>query len=59
MNRTLTIFFDDGTESKYEVNHIYNANDWSEYTVIHFKTIAGKSYSVRTRDIERIEIEGE
>ncbi len=59
MNRTLTIFFEDGQELEFKVNHIFNPNSWDQYSVIHFKTIEGKSYSVRTADIERVEIEGE
>ncbi|MDA3958396.1 hypothetical protein [Oceanispirochaeta sp.] len=59
MNRTLTIFFDDGSESEYKVNHIFNPNTWDEFSSLHFRTTEGKSYSVRTRDIERVEIEVE
>lgn len=57
MNRTLTIFFDDGSESIHKVNHIFNPNIWDRYSVLSFKTLEGKSYSIRTRDIERVEIE--
>ena len=59
MNRLLIIFFEDGQEMRFHVNHVFNPQIWDEYTAIHFKTTAGKSYSVRTADIERVEIEEE
>ena len=59
MNRTMVIFWQDGEETTFKVIHIYNPDIWDAYSVLHFKTKEGKSYSVRTDDIERIEIEEE
>ena len=59
MNRKLTIFFKMEMSRVFQVMHIYNSDQWQEYSEIHFKTKDGKSYSVRTADIERVEIEEE
>lgn len=57
MKRTITIFFEDGKEESFEIERLYNPEIWTAYSVLHFTTSDGVRHSVRTADIERIEVE--
>ena len=59
MNRTITIYYCDGTIEEYKVKNIYNPNAWDQYSCLWFRTLTDKTYSIRTKDIDSVEIEGE
>ena len=57
MNRTITIYYCDGTIDEYKVKNIFLDKNWTEYSCIWFRTESDKCYSIRTKDIDSVEVE--